>query len=73
MTIYYVEFDLEVYGKGVEQSEKEVSADSPDAAKEQAREILLYEHGDRAQLTGIVGRLKGKVKVLTPPHSAEPP
>jgi hypothetical protein len=28
MTIYYVEFDLEVDGKGVEQNEIQVSADS---------------------------------------------
>jgi len=73
MTIYYVEFDLEVDGKGVEQNEIQVSADSLDDAKEQAEDILVREHGDRAQLTGIVGRFKGKGKVLISRHSAEPP
>ena len=62
MTIYYVEFDLEVDGKGVEQNEVQVSADSLDDAREQAQEILLREHGDRAQLTGVVGRFKRERK-----------
>jgi hypothetical protein len=72
MTVYYVEFELEIDGKGTEQNEIQVSADSLDDAREQAQEILLREHGDRAQLTGVVGRFKGKGKVLTPPHSAAP-
>jgi hypothetical protein len=58
--IYYVEFDLEVDGKGTEQKEIQVSADSLDDAKEQAQEILLYDYGDRANLTGVVGRFQGK-------------
>jgi hypothetical protein len=65
MTIYYVEFDLEVDGKGVEQNEIQISADSLDDAKEQAQEILLREYGDRAQLTGTVGRFKGKGAALS--------
>jgi hypothetical protein len=69
MTIYYVEFDLEVDGKGVEQNEIQVSAGSLDDAKEQAQEILLREHGDRAQLTGIVGRFKSPRQSAASPHA----
>jgi hypothetical protein len=67
MTIYYVEFDLEVDGNGTEQKELQVSAHSLDEAKEQAQEILLQEYGDRASLTGLIGRFQGnKSSALRP-------
>jgi hypothetical protein len=54
MTNYRVPFDVDVAGKGPETKQLEVTADSPDDARQKAQEMLAREYGDRARMTGEV-------------------